>query len=399
MSEPTPPPARSAISTPALVYAPGLGSFPENSAAGVADVIAAVLDRRHPGRYTSTIDAKVAAPRGLKVGKSVVDEHGNTLLHVFELDYTAQFRSPANAAGPPPTPGIVRSSLLALRATGMFVGALRRGAKTGMAKLQLGLAFFAICLLVFVAVVAVVAGLVAIGVGLPRRIEDFFDGDAASITFATFGVVAVVSWTGVRRWLLATAVTTQRAISYVDNDDRHSDTVTLTVDLAVDGLRDVGWTGPVHLLGYSFGSLVLFDAMFPRPTSHRSAGAVASVRSLTTIGCPLDAVRLFRPRYADARAARVPTAEWCNVFIATDVFGSNLRNGDDVSVGSGASVDIAGAGATSIRYLDERLTWGTVLRMRGFRSHAGYWGGPEEGSCFDALVDRWYASPSSPAPR
>ena len=29
----------------------------------------------------------------------------------------------------------------------MFVGALRRGAKTGMAKLQLGLAFFAICLL------------------------------------------------------------------------------------------------------------------------------------------------------------------------------------------------------------------------------------------------------------
>ena len=188
-------------------------------------------------------------------------------------------------------------------------------------------------------------------------------------------------------------------MSYVDNDDRHSDTVTLTVDLALDGLRDTGWTGPVHLLGYSFGSLVLFDAMFPRATSHRSGDPVASVRSLTTIGCPLDAVRLFRPRYADTRAARAAGTPWRNVFIATDVFGSNLRNGDDVQGGSQTSIDIIDVDPISIRYLDERLSWGTVLRLRGFRSHAGYWGGPDEGSCFDGLVDHWCASPSSPSPR
>ncbi len=36
-----------------LVYAPGLRDYRANAADGVADVIAAVLDRRRPGRYAS----------------------------------------------------------------------------------------------------------------------------------------------------------------------------------------------------------------------------------------------------------------------------------------------------------------------------------------------------------
>lgn len=280
----------------------------------------------------------------------------------------------------------------------MLLGALRRGAKTAMAKFQLAIGLFAVCALIFAAAVAILAALVGIGVGVPDAIEDVFDGDTASVTFTAVGLTAVLAWSAVRRWLLAMAVTVQQTLSYVDNEDRHSDTVTLTVDLAVDGLRDSGWTGAIHLLGYSFGSLVVFDAMFPPAHSRRSADAVAAVRSVTTIGCPLDAVRLFRPAYAAGRDVRVPAAPWRNVFIATDVFGSNLQNGDDSNTHGSAALGVGGAEATSIRYLDDALTWGAVLKMKGFRSHAGYWGGPDEGSCFDILVDHWCTSATGANP-
>jgi hypothetical protein len=382
---------------PVLIYAGGLANVPENSAAAVADVIAAVIDRRRPGRYASTTNARITAPRGLKVGKTVTDQAGTPVLQVFELDYRPRFQSPRNAAGPPPSPGVVRSSLLALRATFMLLGALRRGAKTAMAKFQLAIALLAVCALIFAAVVAIVAALVSVGVGVPDAIEDVFDGDTASATFAVLGLTTVLAWSAVRRWLLAIAVTVQQTLGYIDNEDRHSDSVTLTVDIAVDGLRDSGWTGGIHLLGYSFGSLVVFDAMFPPSHSRRTADAVTAVRSITTIGCPLDAVRLFRPSYAADRDVRVPAAPWCNVFIATDVFGSNLQNGDDSSADGSSVVGIAGVETTSIRYLDDELTWGAVLKMKGFRSHAGYWGGPDEGSCFDILVDQWCAPDAAPA--
>jgi hypothetical protein len=386
------------MAVPVLIYAPGLGDYQANTADGVADVIAAVLDRRRAGRYASTTDTTVTAPRGLRVGKTVTDERGTPLLHVLELDYKVRFDTPPSAAGPPPSPGVVMSSLMALRGTGMFIRALRRGAKTPMAKLQLAMAFAALCALLFAAALTLVAALVAAGVPVPTRIEDFFDGDAATATFTVLGVTVVLAWTKSRKALLAIAATMQRTIAYVDNDDRYGDTVAMTIDDAVDGLRDSGWHGPIHLLGYSFGSLVLFDAMFPKEQSFRSSDAVGHVASITTIGCPIDAVRLFRPDVRlDDRVPGAPAAPWRNVFIATDVFGSNLRDDDDTTAGEATALAIPGVQVESIRYLDHKLDWEALLKVKGFRSHAGYWGTPGEASCFDVLVDLWCPAVAAPA--
>lgn len=375
---------------PVLIYAAGLGDYQANTADGVADVIAAVLDQRRAGRYASTTDPIVTAPRGLRVGKTIIDEGGTPLLHVFELEYKVRFATPPSTAGPPPAPGVVMSSRMALRGAGMFIRALRRGAKTSMAKLQLAMAFVAMCALLLAAVVALVAGIVAAGVPVPRWIEDFFDGDAATATFAVLGVTVVLAWTKFRKALLAVAATTQRTIAYVSNDERFGDTVAMTLYDAVDGLRDSGWRSPIHLLGYSFGAFVLFDGMFPKKASLRNPDAVAHVDSITTIGCPIDAIRLFRPNVlTDDRAPQSPTAPWRNVFIATDVFGSNLKNGDDTSAGEGTALAISSIQVESIRYLDEKLDWWSLLKIKGFRSHAGYWGTPDEASCFDVLVDLW----------
>jgi hypothetical protein len=379
-------PTPAADDTPILVYAGGLSVCAANTAEGVANVLATAVDRRCSGKYSSSALATVTAPKALKLGRSVIDEHGTPLLHVFELDYKGLLRSVTNEAGPPPSPGVVRSSVLALRATGMFVTALWRPAKSKMAKFQLAYALLALCALIAAAAVAMVAGLVASGVPLPDPIESLFS-EGATATLVVFGGLAVISWTGTRRWLLAVAATTQDTLRYIDNVDRHRDSVSLTIDDALDGLRDNGWTGPIHLLGYSMGSLVVFDACFPCAGSRRAP--LAEVASIVTIGCPLDAVRLFRPHYVDNRAGDEDAPKWTNVYQATDVLGSNLANENDVDPTARSATCVEHLPVRSIRYLGTELGVLSSLAMNGFRTHSGYWSGPKDGNCFNELLPVW----------
>ena len=81
----------------------------------------------------------------------------------------------------------------------------------------------------------------------------------------------------------------------------------------------------VDLVGYSFGSLVALDCLFPQqgPPDPR----YGLLRGLVTIGCPWDGARLLYPGFTRNRYARagVP-AGWLNVYAPLDVFGSNFRD-------------------------------------------------------------------------
>lgn len=376
---------------PILIYSPGLGQYAANTADGVADVLARIIDRQRTGTFTSAADSQVTAPRGLKAGKSILDADGVAVLQLFELDYGSRLGQRSSAAGPPVTPGVFKSSLYALLGCARLIPAFFRGAKSKMACLQLALASLAAFCLVLAAVVTIVTAFGAAGVGLPNVIEDVFGARAAQWTIGLGTLVTVGTWSAVRSQLLGIAATTQQTIRYVVNEDRNGDTVALTLDDAVDGLRDNGWTGKLHLLGYSFGSLVLFDAMFPMDSASRAAQPVDGVASLTTIGCPIDAVRLFWPSYTSAdRTPRCVGLPWSNVFIATDVFGSNLADGQDQNEGPVAdALGITGANATSIRYLEEELGLISVLKIRGFTTHSGYWGTATDASCLDKFVAQW----------
>ncbi len=386
-------PAGGAHTEPVLIYCPGLGTYPANSADGVADVLAAVLDRQSEGKFRAAELQDVTAPRGLVLGKTLLDPSDAPVLHVFELDYRKRMDPISTSAGPAAPPGVLTSALYAVAGFFGLLRAVRRPAKTRLAKWQLFYGLIAVTALVLCAVVATVSWLIAVGAGswLPEEAKTIFGLNASAVALTT-GAVAVGGWSLWRTKLLAIAATVQRIMRYVD-EERHRETVTLTLADAVDGLRDSGWSGAVHILGYSFGSLVAFDAMFPAQMAPSAGSRLTdTVRSLTTIACPVDAVRLYRQDYlgSDRRALLKDSAEWINIFNLADIFASNFADGTDSAEG-GTPVAIADRTRPpeNIRYGHDELGLMNVLKAKGFRTHGGYWGTPEEGNCFDAVIGHW----------
>jgi hypothetical protein len=170
------------------------------------------------------------------------------------------------------------------------------------------------------------AALISAGLDLPTLIDGLFGEEAAGWTFGISGTAAVVGSTVLRRGALALAATVRLLIDYTRNSERIRDTVCLTVDDAIAGLRDNGWHGKIHLLGYSFGSLLLHDAALPHPNAQKRTEPFDATASLVTVGCPLDVVRLYYPKYTEGREARNATLKWKNIYNAADVLGSNLSN-------------------------------------------------------------------------
>jgi len=376
--------------TPVIIYAPGLGRQDANTADGVAEVLARAIDRREDPRTCSTkSDSTVLAPKGLKVAKTIVDDKDQALIQLFELDYAGRLDKTSGTAGPPAPPGIVQSTKYTVFAAGLLAWAWRRPAKRFMTKVQLWLGFVALLALILAWLVALYAALISAGLDLPKPIGGLFGEDAAGWTFGISGTAAVVTWAVVRRKALALAATIQHLIDYTRNSERLRDTVCLTVDDAIAGLLDDGWKGDIHLLGYSFGSLVLYDAAFPHPSAQKRSEPFNKAASLVTVGCPLDLVRLYNKDYTNGRHARKSGLLWRNIYNAADVFGSNLQDENDVTDGKSEAASLRAFEPESTRYLQERLTLVQLLMGGGFRMHAGYWGAAEEAHCFENILDLW----------
>lgn len=383
---------------PVLIFCPGLGSGADNTADRVAEVIAAILDRRRQGSCHAAELAHLTAPRGLVVGKTVHDEQGAPILHVFELDYRRRLepnRDKATVAAPP---GALRSAVYAIGGFLGLLGAVKRPAKSRRAKLQLAYGFIGVLALILCAAAAVVAWLASVGAAdwMPSGVKSFL-GVSASTAALTTTAVSVGGWALLRRKLLGVAATLQRIMHYLDAD-RHRATVTMTIDDAVDGLRDNGWTGPIHLLGYSFGSLMAVDALFPTASgAAENPRLTEAIDSLTTIGCPADAVRLYRKNYfVDRRSRAKAHLPWVNVLNPMDIFGSSFADGGDTA-DAGKPYPVAGVLPTNVSYGADTLGLGDILKVKGFRTHEGYWGTAEEASCFDGIVGQWI--PVRPRPR
>lgn len=374
-----------------LIYAPGLGRYPANSAAGVADVVAASLGRKRAGQYRAETSSETA-PRGLSLGKTVLDPHGRPVLEVFELDYRDRLTEADPVGGPAAPPGLVRAVGYSVWSLALLLRAWRRKAKSPTAKWQLLFGLGATSALLVAAAVAVVAALAAMDLlrWVPPWLKDWLpteNVDASAVAVVGGAGVAAI-WTRTRSGMLRLAENIRQNLRYL-GEERHRNTVTQTLEDAIDGLLDDGWTAAIHVLGYSFGSLVVVDALFPRAGTPQFSDRVASaLSSVTTIGCPGDAVRLYFPAHFAGRNALRADLAWTNVFIPADVFASNFHDGNDERVGEEA-LDFGGVRPISRRYTEERLSPLTIFRMRGFRTHSGYWDMPGHASCFDMLVDPW----------
>jgi hypothetical protein len=153
----------------------------------------------------------------------------------------------------------------------------------------------------------------------------------------------------------------------------------------------------LHLVAYSFGSIVALDAVFPNiPPGRR----LAKIDTLVTIGCPFDLVRTYWPTYFKGRM-KPPDAPkvWLNIYSPLDVLGSNFRD-DQKHADAGVGVEIDGRidrQGEAVMPLNLRFGRGVDLPdlaltdlflMVGLRAHTSYLGDPEGSSisCFDLLV-------------
>ncbi|MBL9030437.1 MAG: hypothetical protein JNM80_01845 [Phycisphaerae bacterium] len=171
----------------------------------------------------------------------------------------------------------------------------------------------------------------------------------------------------------------------------------------------------VHVMGYSFGSIVALDALFPvgQPASAR----LARIDSLITIACPFDIVRAYWPGHYSlprgARAEIAPGAEapgrpegrgpsgWWNVLSPGDPLSSNFRNDSDPD---GAPEVGPRTAATTPLLPTRNLCYRNgpgghpvgllgALLVRGLRNHGRFWDSEhvDADSCFDLVLQTAYA--------
>lgn len=154
----------------------------------------------------------------------------------------------------------------------------------------------------------------------------------------------------------------------------------------------------VHVIGYSFGSIVALDTLYPRGTA--PSPRCEQVRTLVTIGCPFDMVRTYWRDYFHGRERPQGSRKWWNVYNPQDILGSNFRDDDQRGVGPTKGLGLS-SGGQDIRP-DENIVYNPsgemglsilgLFMLEGLRAHTAYWDEDVDSeSCLTAVMGRLYA--------
>jgi hypothetical protein len=382
-----------------LIFVPGLGHDLLNSAEVVAKSVAAQADAYRPDSVRAIEDVPPATA-GLRAVRTLVDGEGRRLLDVTELDYREALESlVADDGREGVAPGLIRQGYYSVIAAGLWFRAIGQPGKTRQAKLQAGLGTAAMLIMIgafLITLIGVVCSTVsAAGLGwvLPG-----WTVDSAPWVALSGGLVSAATLARFRTGLLRSSRRLHQLIRYFEEEAERV-RITRTLDTAVDKLRESGYTGKVHVLAYSFGSIVTLDCFTTNvagpdgPDRVFLSQGVQHTDSISTIGCPLDLVTLYAPRrYDDVRPLR-PDLPWHNVFVASDIFASNFHPVDDTA--DQPNEVLGGWRVANHRYLpQEQLTFsGVVFRGAGLRNHNVYW--DELGGCWEqGLLVQWGLLPA-----
>jgi hypothetical protein len=380
-----------------LIFIPGLGHDGINAAEVVASSIASEANM---GR--GVVEAKTStatAPRGLRAVSTLFAD-GRRVLDIVELDYRddleALDREPLSQREGVP-PGLLRTTVYSFSGLWLWMRAIPRGNKAGMAKAQLlagALLVFLLCLALVLTWVAAVAALVA-GTGLEAYLPQWMTAPDRPVALLG-GLISAAVYAKYRTRILRTAQRIRQLMMYL-REPAEAVRISRSLSVAVDALLDEQYEGDIHLLAYSFGGLVVIDDLIPASgTPVAVTERVAErITSLVTVGCPHDFVRLYFPQHFRRRRPRRTDLPWRNIFIASDVLGSNFLEGDDTKA---CRSSVAGMPVDSFQYLpSERLTWTGLLRQAGLRQHTKYW--DPGGGCWGFVLDLWGFDAPAPAPR
>ena len=125
----------------------------------------------------------------------------------------------------------------------------------------------------------------------------------------------------------------------------------------------------IHVVSYSFGSIVALDSFFPR--QGEPAPRMRKVDTLITIGCPFDFVRAYFPNYFQGRHAipNVPP-RWINIYDQNDILGSNFLDDANGQNSPRGMANDSARPTEQVPYEAEGSTRGGPLS--GFRVHGSY---------------------------
>ena len=157
----------------------------------------------------------------------------------------------------------------------------------------------------------------------------------------------------------------------------------------------------IHVIGYSFGSIVAVDNLFT--PGRIPIERFQKIDTLVTIGCPFDIIRTYWPTYFSGRqSVSSENLKWINVYSPRDILSSNFANGGnseqvDQSQTEGIGVEVDGqirkpqsvsfspGTSRSLGLLD-------IFTLTGFRAHSLYWGEEVKGeiTCFHEVVKKMY---------
>jgi hypothetical protein len=158
----------------------------------------------------------------------------------------------------------------------------------------------------------------------------------------------------------------------------------------------------LHVVTYSFGSILALDCFFPanQPPSERVKG----VSTLTTVGCPFDMIRVFWPQYyADRQSLADLCQHWTNIYSPIDIFGSNFRN-DAELLPPDPKTAFCLNGSNSLHLCpSQNIVWTAgrskkglttleLLALVGLNAHQSYWSNQYEGesTAFTMIISELY---------
>jgi hypothetical protein len=380
MAEREPEPQRDAI-----IFVPGLSAAPHRRLPHITAVLCNELDRAATSErarfQVRPSSSQPADPAELYQTISRVD--GARPMPVADVYFLDQDK--LHQADQTPTSPLVRVFTLALT---VLAGVLvwvpaavrsfrRRRAKPLSQLLQLLLSLGILLLLGAYLVTAVVALVQLVLTAYAQAT----DNTRPEITWPQ-EVVVVVAVLGVllpnaRQRLADEAESYLRMIRYLwfsgPRDTLRGEVLTL-----LERVSERPEVGPIHLVGFSFGSLVAIDTVYPQ--SKPPTPRIGRLSTLVTLGCPFDLVRILLPHYFEQRLGPGDARpHWLNIYDPIDLLGSNFRDDGKVEPAS-RGVEIVGAIEPSCPDLNlpwngnQRLGAVTGLMLASLRVHAQYWG-------------------------
>lgn len=140
----------------------------------------------------------------------------------------------------------------------------------------------------------------------------------------------------------------------------------------------------IYLVGYSFGTIFIFDTLFP---AYNSPDPVfLKINKIVTIGSPFDFLRTLYPLYIVPERRKAPSdwqAKWLNIYAEYDLLSSNFRDTPNAQNAEPATAAVAvrdTADSVAIKpdenYTYDKmdgLTWFDKLGLIGLKTHRVYW--------------------------